>query len=192
MAKQKQPNWPNELRRPEAVLGLIALAVQPWLISLRADEFAHALTLTTPRATGTCAALGLALTLAQAIGASIFIMESPASKRSRYLKALSAAAWLLATALDLFLSVICAHGVTAQSISLAVTALLALCETYAGILVIDAFIVPAAMSLAWAVTKKTSNPLSDLARKSIQLRPPPCNTATEVNHNAATQRNRNP
>lgn len=146
MAKIKQPNWPNELRRPEAVLGLIALSVQPWLISLRADEFAHALTLTTPRATGTCAALGLALTLAQAIGASIFIMESPSSKRNRYLKSLSGAAWLLATALDLALSVICAHGATAQCICLAVTALLTLCETFAGILVIDALIIPAVMS----------------------------------------------
>jgi len=80
MRHEKQPNWPNELRRPEAVLGLIALAVQPWLISLRADEFAHALTLTTPRATGTCAALGLALTLAQAIGASYSSWSRPPLK----------------------------------------------------------------------------------------------------------------
>jgi hypothetical protein len=152
--------------RPEAVLGLIALAVQPWLLTLRAGELAHALTLTvadrpfgklilfgTPYEIGTCGVMGLALTLAQMIGVSVFIMETSSGVRARYLKFLSGSGWIIATSLELALSVICANGVAERSIGFVLALLLTIFETCSGILVVDCLFIPVALGLGGAVRR---------------------------------------
>jgi hypothetical protein len=158
--------WADKLLQPEAVLGVIALAAQPLLLVLRAWELTHALILANTAnqpigvwtgfglryEIGTCAVAGAALTLAQMICASVFMMESPDSARRRLYRTLSSSVWLILSVFELASSVICANGglwilVTAFVLPLVLT----FGETLAGILIIDGLITPAALSLGWAI-----------------------------------------
>jgi hypothetical protein len=156
-------DYTGEFLGPTAVLGLIALVVQPWLISLRAGEVAQSLILTnivdrhfatltafgTRYELGTCAVTGFAMTLAQMISASVFLVESGEDAKRRVLKFLSASGWLLATVLELFLS--CANNPREQAVAFVLALTLTVLETASGILIIDCLIVPAVLSIGWTI-----------------------------------------
>jgi hypothetical protein len=97
--------------------------------------------------------MGLALTLAQMIGVSVFIMETSSGVRARYLKFLSGSGWIIATSLELALSVICANGVAERSIGFVLALLLTIFETCSGILVVDCLFIPVALGLGGAVRR---------------------------------------
>ena len=159
----KNHDYLDDLLSRDAVFGVIALLVQPWLLGLRAGELTNGLILTNianrPFITlghfeiGTCPAMGLTLTLFQMIGASVYISESPDSMRRRYLKFLSGSGWVLATGLELALSVIAANGALERAIGFTLAMLLTQCETCAGILVLDALLLPLALSIGWAIRR---------------------------------------
>jgi hypothetical protein len=56
-------------------------------------------------------------------------METSSGVRARYLKFLSGSGWIVATALELALSVICANGVAERSIGFVLALLLTIFET---------------------------------------------------------------
>jgi hypothetical protein len=146
---------------PEAVLGAIALFVQPWLLTLRAGDLARSLQrghIPNPEiafaafgvhySAGTCAVAGGALAIAQMISASVFTMDSPANPRHRYLKCLAGSGWLILSALELASSVLYADGgMPGQLTAFVLTLLFVLFESVAGILIIDCLIIPAALTI---------------------------------------------
>jgi hypothetical protein len=153
----------------EAVLGAIFLAVQPWLLTLRAGEITQALKLANTAdqpvpmlgafglsyGIGTCVVAGAALTLAQMICASVFMMRSPASARRNLLRSFSGTGWLIVSVFELVSSVICANGgLREQATALVLALSLTLFETCAGILIIDCLITPAALSLGEAIRSR--------------------------------------
>lgn len=164
--KHKRPSkWTRELLRPEAVLGMIALSVQPWLLTIRAGDLTQSLVRASidnrPIAiaafgfqynTGNCAVTGAALTLAQMIAASVFTMKLPPGERRRYLKGFSGSGWLILSALELVSSVLCANcGLREQATAFVLCLLLLLFESCAGILIIDCLAIPAALSMGCAI-----------------------------------------
>ena len=146
------------------MLGVLALLFQPILVSLRAQELTNCLALTnfanrtfttlpwTGQQVGTCVVMGFALTLAQMISASVAIVE-PAGKtiRSRILKWLAISVMIIASLLDLALSVITAPGGKEQGIAFTVALLLTVGEPMAGILAIDCFLMPLVLATADAI-----------------------------------------
>ena len=64
-----------------------------------------------------------------ALGRDPFGMETSSGVRARYLKFLSGSGWIVATALELALSVICANGVAERSIGFVLALLLTIFET---------------------------------------------------------------
>jgi hypothetical protein len=166
MVKHTRPSrWVHELLRPEAVLGAVALSVQPWLLTIRAGDLTQSLMSAriadrslvivlfgTHYTMGTCAITGAALTVAQMIAASVYTMESPPSKRRRHLKYLSGSGWIILSVLELASTVLCAHrGLREQATALVLALLLLLFESCAGILIIDCLVVPAALAMGWTI-----------------------------------------
>lgn len=161
---------------PEAVLGAIALFVQPWLLTLRASDLAESLkhghipnreiafaAFGAHYTAGTCAVAGVALTLAQMLSASVFTMDTSNNPRHRYLKGLAGSGWLILLALELASSVLYADGGMPGQLTAFVFALLfVLFESVGGILIIDCLIIPAARTIERAIHDAKSRRLKRL------------------------------
>lgn len=166
VATERPHNWLDDLLTPAAVMGVPALLIQPWLVTVRAWEFAHVLTRANmPNAAtgfsvlghhlGMCEMLGLVLTLAQMISASLAIMESLRdTARGRCLIMLARSLLVVSCLLELSLSVLTATGPMEQSVGFAIALSLAVGEPMAGILVIDCLLIPAILWVGCALRNK--------------------------------------
>jgi hypothetical protein len=110
----------------------------------------HGLTTVNIADAHTCAATAMALTVAQMLGASVFVLDSGAA-RNLCIKLFSGCGWIIATALQLLLSTACVAGSSERCIALALATALTLFETLAGYFAIDGLIVPGSLALACAV-----------------------------------------
>jgi len=165
MRSQSAFYW-KELLSPPAVLGVVAILVQPVLLAIRATDLEHALTMASivdrsigtftgfgfRYPIGTCFVTSAALTLAQMVCASLYFVEMPEGAKRRCLRIFSAVAWVLLSLLELAGSIFCSRGSAGMIVTgFAIAALLAICESACGILILDCFLVPAILAPAWTV-----------------------------------------
>ena len=158
---EKQPRkWGDELLSPWAVLGLLALLIQPIILWVRFRELSNCLAMTrfsdhplgfipgTSIAVTSCQAIGIAITLVQMLSASVAITDTTeTSLRCRALRGLAVAVLVIASLLDLGLAVATAPDLVQGTIAFTVALLLAVGEPLTGILVIDCLIVPLLLTL---------------------------------------------
>jgi hypothetical protein len=152
--------WVKQLLQPEAFFGVGALAVQPFLLGIRATLLGHMLaqaipdrplgTLTTlgmHYEVGTCSVIGLALTMAEMISVSVFIHDSSVSARRRFLRILSGIGLLLLSALELA----GADGQSGKLTAILLTMALVVFDSLCGILIIDCLAIPGVLTMGWAI-----------------------------------------
>jgi hypothetical protein len=163
----------HKLLPPKAVLGAIALSVQPWLLTIKAGDLAEVIkrshvddgTITVGvfgvhHTTATCVVTAAALTVAQMLAASLFMVtvESSASAaQDRFLRTLSAGGWILLAMVEFVSSVACANGGLPQkAMALSLAMILTMLESCAGILIIDNLIIPATQGVAESIRRALS------------------------------------